>query len=145
MLSVYLGDMPEAIYNTNVYFKNTYDETWINSENGKRLIQAIDGSSVLGGRAIDSPVLGIVSPLELSGGVKTLLLIDNCPEQVFNASTCGDNCAPFLLQIREQKDITINLRHLMNFGDGTFDIMILNTNSVVHNMKEFFDVASDYV
>ena len=24
MLNIYFGDMPEAIYNTEVYFKNTY-------------------------------------------------------------------------------------------------------------------------
>ena len=25
MLNIYFGDMPEAIYNTSVYFRNTYN------------------------------------------------------------------------------------------------------------------------
>ena len=29
MLSIYLGNMPEAIYNTAVYFKNDYEDEWI--------------------------------------------------------------------------------------------------------------------
>ncbi len=29
MLNIYFGEMPEAIYNTNVYFNNTYKDNWI--------------------------------------------------------------------------------------------------------------------
>jgi len=45
-------------------------------------------------------VLGMITPLQLSGGVKTLLLIANgrMGKHGFNASTCGDNCAKWLLR-----------------------------------------------
>ena len=29
MLNIYYGDMEEAVYNTAVYFKNTYEDNWI--------------------------------------------------------------------------------------------------------------------
>ena len=29
MLNVYYGKMPEAIFNTAVYFKNVYEDSWI--------------------------------------------------------------------------------------------------------------------
>ena len=29
MLKVYFGNMPDAIYNTAVYFKNDYEDEWI--------------------------------------------------------------------------------------------------------------------
>ncbi len=29
MLNGYFGDMPEAIYNTAVYFENVYQDRWI--------------------------------------------------------------------------------------------------------------------
>ena len=29
MLNIYFGNMPEAIYNTEVYFQNVYDDEWI--------------------------------------------------------------------------------------------------------------------
>ena len=42
---------------------------------------------------IDSPVLGKIPPIGLSGGIKTLILVKFEPEKVFSVSTCGDNCA----------------------------------------------------
>ena len=29
MLNIYYGNMPEAIFNTAVYFKNVYEDEWI--------------------------------------------------------------------------------------------------------------------
>ena len=69
---------PEAIFNTAVYFKNVYEDSWITEPFAKEMI----------------------------------------------------------LEIGKTQDITINLRHLMDFGRGTFDIHILNTNQDVHSMKE---------
>ena len=45
----------------------------------------------------------------------------------------------------EQEDITINLRHLMDFGRGTFEIEIINNGRKVHNMTELVDAAGEYV
>ncbi|MDO4339474.1 MAG: DUF4869 domain-containing protein [Eubacteriales bacterium] len=145
MLRVYFGDMPDAIYNTSVYFKNRYKKEWIISPRTIEMIRDVDSSEVLGTGAIDSPVMGIISPTSLSGGVKTLILIDHIPEMIFNASNCGDNCAHWLLEIGKEKDITINLRHIMDFGDGEFEIYIINTESVVHNMDELVRIAGRYV
>ena len=141
MLNIYYGDMPEAIYNTAVYFKNTYEDEWITDDLSRQMIQDIDQSKVIGPRVIDSPVLGAITPRELSGGVKTLILIAHVPDKIFNASTCGDNCAKWLLKMGEERDITINLRHLMDFGKQTFEINILNTNQIVHNMEELVPIA----
>ena len=57
------------------------------------MIQDVEHSTVIGARVIDSLVLGAITPRELSGGVKTLILIAHVPDKIFNASTCGDNCA----------------------------------------------------
>ena len=145
MLNIYFGDMPQAIYNTAVYFKNTYEDSWITDELSREMILDIDKSTVIGPRIIDSPVLGAITPRELSGGVKTLILIDHVSDKIFNASTCGDNCAKWLLKMGEEKDITINLRHLMYFGNQKFQIHILNTDQVVHSMEELVPVAGLYV
>lgn len=55
-------------------------------------------------------------------------------DRVFNASVCGDNCAKWILQIAEQKDLTINLRHIMDFGDEPFAAKILNTGEIVQTV-----------
>ena len=141
MLNIYYGDMPEAIYNTAVYFKNTYEDEWITDDLSRQMIQDIDQSKVIGPRVIDSPVLGAITPRKLSGGVKTLILIAHVPDKIFNASTCGDNCAKWLLKMGEERDITINLRHIMDFGKQAFEINILNTDQIVHNMEELVPIA----
>lgn len=145
MLCIYYGDMADAVYNTSVYFKNMYEENWINDPMSVEMILDVDKSSVIGSGVIDSPVLGKIPPTSLSGGVKTLILIQHMPEKVFNASTCGDNCAKWILKMAEERDITINLRHLMDFGDESFTIKILNTDQIVHSMKELIPIAGQYV
>ena len=37
MLNIYCGDMPEAIYNTAVYFKNTYEYKWITDDLSRQI------------------------------------------------------------------------------------------------------------
>ncbi|MCI8331689.1 MAG: DUF4869 domain-containing protein [Clostridiales bacterium] len=145
MLNIYYGDMPDAIYNTSVYFKNVYEENWITNPLAREMIYDIDKSTVLDGSVIDSPVMGKIPPISLSGGVKTLILIANEPETVFNASACGDNCAKWLLKLGKEKDITVNLLHLMDFGNEEFAVHILNTDQIVHSMKELVPVAGLYV
>ena len=145
MLNVYYGNMPEAVFNTAVYFKNAYEDDWITDPVAREMILDIDKSIVLDSAVIDSPVMGKIAPIALSGGVKTLILMKNERSKVFNASTCGDNCAKWILRLAEKEDLTINLRHLMDFGEGTFDICILNTNRIVHSMKELVPIAGLYV
>ncbi|MDE6833944.1 MAG: DUF4869 domain-containing protein, partial [Ruminococcus sp.] len=109
------------------------------------MIKSIDRSEVLGANAIKSPVLGIIPTTSLSGGVKTLILIANDKKHIFNASTCGDNCAKWILKIAENRDITINLRHIMDFGKKKFKINVLNTNETVTNMEELLHSAYKFV
>ena len=55
------------------------------------------------------------------------MLLRHDDTKIFNASTCGDNCAKWILRIAKEskKDIVINLRHVMDFGDKPFEIKIL--------------------
>ncbi|MEI3338559.1 MAG: DUF4869 domain-containing protein [Eubacterium sp.] len=146
MLSIYLGKMEEAIYYPPTYFDNRYEDEWITEELSIEMIKDVDHSVVVGTRLIDSPVLGPISTKELSGGVKTLILMAfDDSNKVFNASACGDNCAKWIFRIGERKDLTINLRHIMDFGTEQFEAIILNTGETVHNMAEFVDIAGQYV
>ena len=145
MLNIFYGNMSEAIFNTSVYFKNVYEDDWITDPEAKEMILDVDKSTVLDGGVIDSPIMGKIVPTSLSGGVKTLILIKNEPDKIFNASTCGDNCAKWILKLPKEQDITINLRHLMDFGQEPFTVHILNTDQIVHSMKELVSIAGLYV
>lgn len=145
MLNIYFGPMEEAVYNTAAYFKYDYEDGWITNPEVREMIRDVDQSVVLDSGVIDSPVLGKIPPVQLSGGVKTLILVKFEKDKIFNASTCGDNCAKWLLKIADQEDRTINLRHLMDFGKDRFTIRILNTNEIVHSMKELVSIAGNFV
>ena len=75
MLNIIYGDVKNSIYNTSIYFKNSYEPEWLDAELAKKMIKDIDDSEVLSGECINSPMLGQIPPERLSGGVKTLLLI----------------------------------------------------------------------
>lgn len=146
MLRVWFGDRENSIYNTSVFFKNRYEDNWITDDFAKRVIADVDKSEVIDANSIKSPVLGNISPLQLSGGVKALILMKNMPGKIFNASNCGDNCAKWLLRLGEQQDYTVNLYHIMDFGKGEFSIRILNDKKlIVHNMQDFLLAGAKYL
>ena len=108
MLNIYYGDMEDAIYDPTTFFKNTVQDEWITDSLSVEMILDVDKSKVVGPHVIDSPVLGGIPPERLSGGVQTLILINNVPDKVFNASGCGDNCAKWLLKIALNKNVCYN-------------------------------------
>ena len=81
MLTIIYGDVPQSVYNTNVFFKNTYEPEWFETDIAKKMIKDVDDSDVLSGECINSPVLGQIPPERLSGGVKTLLWIKSSMHQ----------------------------------------------------------------
>jgi len=72
-----------------------------------------------------------------------VILMKYCPDRVINASNCGDNCAEWILRLGNERDLLINLHHIMEFPGDAFEIEIVNANTIVHNMKELVDVAVD--
>lgn len=152
MINVVFGDYHifdrEAgyIYNTDVFFKNTYvaSEGWLNNELIKKAVKAVDKSDVVNENTIYSPIFGNMSPSKLSGGVKTLILIYNNPELVFNASTCGDNCAKWIEKFAKEKDFVICLYHTMHFSDKNFRAYIVNADTVVDNYEDYIMYSDKY-
>ena len=141
MLNIIYGDLESDnyIFDPDTFFNNTYEDDWITDDLSKQMIMDVDKSKVIGPHLIDSPVLGPISQKELSGGVKTLILINNDEKHIFNASACGDNCARWLLKIGEMKDVTVRLGYFMDFGDGEIEIRVDNTGKTVHSTSELDD------
>ena len=141
MLNIIYGDLESDnyIFDPDTFFNNTYEDDWITDDLSKQMIMDVDKSKEIGPHLIDSPVLGPISQKELSGGVKTLILINNDEKHIFNASACGDNCARWLLKIGEMKDVTVRLGYFMDFGDGEIEIRVDNTGKTVHSTSELDD------
>ena len=151
MLCIIFGEIPEDmekkyVYNTSMYFDNTYLDNWLTDDLSVKMIKSVDKAVVLSPNAVDSKALGVIPVTKISGGLKTLLLLRHDDTKIFNASTCGDNCAKWILEIGRLKDVTINLRHMMSFGKDTkFEIKIQNGGETVHSMKELVPIANKYL
>lgn len=145
MLKIYFGEMEGVLHNVETYFKNQMEYSWLEDDIAKDIVEDVDKSIVESPQCIRSNVLGQIPPTKLSGGTKALLLIWNEDDRVINASNCGDNCAKWLLEFGKRRDITVNLNHIMDFGNEEFQIEILNNNKLVHNMKEYVIEAVKYL
>ena len=144
MLSIIFGNADNTIYHPPTYFDNTYEDNWITAPLSVEMIKDVDKSEVVGPHLIQSPVLGPISTKELSGGVKTLILMAfDETGKVFNASACGNNCAKWILKIAEKKDLTIRLGYLMDFGKDNLNIEIVNLGKTVHNGVDLVESVLD--
>ncbi len=145
MVRIHYGDLSADNYisSPNIYFNNQYEDKWMVDPLTVEMVRDVDESEVIDPGVIDSPFLGAIAPESLSGGVKTLILINNDPSHIFNASACGDNCAKWILKIGEKKDILIRLGHFMEFGEGPFEIEVENVGKIAHDKRELIDAIFD--
>lgn len=138
MLKVYFfEDDKIEISHADMWFKLNYRDAWFNDDFVKAMVLSVDKSEVMAPRLIVSPVLGAISPNDLSTGVKNLIIAYET-DKVINASLCGDNCAEWLLRISERKDLTIVLNHPMSFKRD-FEGLIMNTGLRTRQIGVFND------
>jgi hypothetical protein len=136
MLKIWFCGGIDYMKDAPAYFDNVYEDEWIEDTFVKEMIQDVDQSTVVSAHVIESPILGAITPKELSGGVKVLILMLKDDSFVYNMSNCGNNCAKWILKIAEKKDLTVYLQHILRF-DGEFEIEIMNTGKIVHNRAEY--------
>jgi len=136
MLNLYLGKLDDVSYGP-LWFKYEFMPSWLEDDFIQKMILDVDKSKCQGGSMIMSSVLGPISPMQLSGGVQTLIMIYMMPDRVFDATSCGSNCAKWLLEIGKKKDVTVNLNYFMEFdGLDPLEIKVINTDCVVHSVEE---------
>lgn len=131
--------LDDTIYSIQSFFSEYYEPEWIDSEFGRDVIEDVDKSKVISGQIVDSPFLGLVSPLSLSGGVKRLLFMKymGTEEYTMSITGCGDNCAKWIQRIGAEKDIDVQLEYLMIFHDSEpFPIYIKNNDKLCYNYKD---------
>lgn len=138
MLNIWYYGGTEYMNDAPSYFNNVYEDEWMEDELVRKMILDVDQSVVVSPHMIESPVMGAITPKELSGGVKVLILMLKDDSFIYNLSNCGNNCAKWVLRIAEKKELTVYLQHIIRF-EGTFEIQIMNTRKIVHNPTEYVD------
>ena len=137
MLRIVFGDIEKVAYGPR-WFKYHYDLNWFLDPFVQEMIEEVDKTRYVEGYIFDSPVLGPIPPEKLSGGVKTLIMIYEMPDILFDATSCGPNCAHMLLEIGKRKDVTVNLKYFMPMkGLEPFQIEIVNNGSVAETEYDY--------
>lgn len=129
---------PDMVIYIDTHFKYTVQPEWFDNDLVKAMIKDIDKSEVLSGRLIDSPVLGLIPPDDLSTGVKTLMLY-LFTDDILDGSACGDNCSKWMYEISKIKDITVILSHSMDWAKycTEFKAISLRNNKLYTNAEDF--------
>ena len=139
-------DKTDAILLPNIHFDAVWEEEWLEDDFARRAIEDIDNTVVLAPHCMESPVLGQIPPTYLSGGVKTVLLVKNQPEYIFNGSACGDNCAKWLLEATKGREQRVFFEHIMNFDDcDDIEIKFEVTGQIARSAKEYVSIAADLI
>lgn len=136
MLYISFNASEQTIRPIDGYFDYNYYDEWLEDDLVIKMIKDIDKSDVLSPFCIQSPVLGQIPPTKLSGGVKALILLLKQPELEIFATSCGDNCAKWIIEISKIQDIHIVLHHAMHF-DNDFDAYCVDTESEIHSLEDY--------
>ena len=136
MLNIKFGEFEEdCIVKVNSYFNIAKKKDWFNNSLVKGIIKEIDNSDAIKDEYIESPVFGAISPDRLSCGCKAVILLAVLDNPHVYATKCGDNCASKILEIAENKDITITLHHHMRFPRD-FKAYLPEVGKFVNSRKE---------
>ena len=123
MLSIRYGKGEDTVLNVDAVFNNNYEDEWFDDSLVRQMVLDVDKSEVISPNCIQSPVLGQISPRDLSGGVKALILSLKTDMEIW-ATACGDNCA-------------ISISHLFNFPSDEFNFADAATGKEYNNYNEF--------
>ena len=143
MLKVYFGEMSDALEYPDFFFDNIFDKGYLLSEFSRNVVSIVDKSEVKDKNVIVSPVMGGISPRDLSTGVKNVLICRYYPDRVVCFSYMGSNClSPLFGEIvKNDLDRTVcaDILYIPYNYDYEGDILILNTGKVVSNDDEFLE------
>lgn len=148
MLSIYFGDMEGALDYPGYFFDNIFDKSLLLEEFSKSVIRRVDKSEVFDKNVVISPVLGGISPRDLSTGVKNTLICRYYPEKVICFSYMGRNCLRPLFEeiVNKGLDRTIcaNILYIPYTYGYEGEIKILNSGRIVNNNLDFIDEFANW-
>ena len=153
MLSIYFNTFgsndeilnnPQYIHNPDSWFDNQGGRHYITGDLEKQIILDIDKSKVISENVLENPIFGGISSQDISTTSKTIILVKNQPEYIFNGSRMGDNAAPWLLKIGELEDVTVRLGYIMHF-EVPFTLHIVNSEKTVTTWNEYIQEALQFL
>ena len=144
MLYIRFGTTNNTIIGIDRHFNAVFEREWFNNELVREMIKDIDKSVVISGSAIESPILGPISPRELSGGVKTLICMLMEPGLEFYGTSCGNNCGKWMIELGKHQDVHVAFDHILEFRPST-QASVGGMNAVCVNTGKAIDTMLDLI
>lgn len=136
------------IFDVELKFDYCYKESWMKEPIVKKIIRDIDKSDLLAPQYIMSPILGPIPPKSLSGGTKALILMNQDDEDlIIWATSCGDNCLKWMLEIGARKDYKVIFSHFPDFDrvkDIPLQFIVDNDGRLVSSMEDYIETIIDF-
>lgn len=149
MLKIWFGKnypFEGVIHRVDHFFDTRKEKEWFSDKFNQEMIYDVDhGTKVLKDFALENPLIGGMSPDKLSGSVKTLILIKEMPDLIFDATNCGDDSFKWLFKMCETLDRTVVLRYQPIIPDVDAKFICLNDNTYVNDAAEMAVKSIDYL
>lgn len=126
-----------------VTFDYVYEDSWFESDVVRDILKDIDNTEYIGGSVFRSD-LGIHTAKQLSGGVKTLILmyIGYGEGKYYPLSWLGENCYKYLDKVSEGRTIHLDLDTIPKLKDlGCVFVSEENGSEI----KNTVDLVKEYV
>ena len=136
MLKIHVGPLEGQIFKAE----------WFEDPFVKRICREIDDTEVSSAYQMINPLWGPTNCKLLSTGAKNLILAYKTDEIIY-ATCMGDNCSSLLLEIAEQKDLTIVLEHVLQFNKDFTAYFINNGKTTTTNLDyitAMFSLLDEY-
>lgn len=127
-----------------VTFIYDYESEWLNDKLSKEIMLNIDDIVFNDGDYLKHRDYGALSPRELSGGTKTLLLLykGSLDNYIVKASNLGPNCFKYLEKIAEDKEVYIYLDYIIPYDYFPIKFKCVETGLITSDYFELYNERS---
>lgn len=140
MLKIYFGDMEKVtVRNVDLAFNLHFKADWFQHPLVQEIMRDIDDIVEVNGTCLKSWRMSVtISPQQLSGGTKSLILMimTNTPNKVFYSGRMGENCYKYVHRIAKDTDINLVVCSEIPFEDED-KAYIYDTDKYIIGQREF--------
>lgn len=137
MIKVYFGHRKDTVCSIDIYFNNIYEKEWFDDEFVQSMLLDLDHSKCTGYTSIVNQALGQIEPEQISGSVKTLIVLYKT-DAVVDLINCRENCQAWIAKIASLKDIEVDISDVkFTFEDCDISGVCLNDNSKIVNYRDW--------
>jgi hypothetical protein len=143
MLTVFFGFRNDAVIKPDDFFNVLCEPDWLEDPLVRQMVLDIDKTEIISANLAISPVFGPISPKQLSGGVKALILMYKYPGYICNGYSMGNNCYDWVVKISHVCDCYVTIETTVLIGNRSidqspFDAFVENNGHKINTIAEYY-------